>query len=291
MDVVFHLGAHATDEGRLVRTLLDNRAILEAEGVAVPRPRHARPVLREAARAVRETGPSAALEQALIDELTTLDDPARLILDNPNFLGDVNNAIGPDSFYPLAARRANTLASLFPSHRIEFAIGIRNPATFIPAVFRAAELGEFSHFIRSIQLAALRWSELVERLLDTVPDAVVRVWANEDTPYLWSEIVRALAGVGPDVALEGLDNFIATLLTEEGFDRLHSYLESHPPLNENQRRRIIAAFLERFPREEAVMEDIELPGWNEALVEELTALYEEDLYTLARMDEVLLHVP
>lgn len=291
MDVVFHLGAHGTDEGRLVRTLLANSETLAGEGVAVPRPRHARPIIREAARILQAGQASAAFEQALLDELTELEQPERLILANDNFLGAVGQAVGAEQLYPLASRRAAVLASLFPSARIEFSIGIRNPATFIPAIFRATKEREFSHFIREISLEALRWSELAERILDAVPDATVRIWANEDTPYIWPEIVRAVAGVGADVALEGLDDFLAELLTEEGKQRLTSYLASHPPLNESQRRRIVAAFLERFPREEAVMEDIELPGWTPELVEELTELYEEDLYTIARMDEVLFHIP
>ena len=37
MRIVYHLGAHCTDEDRLVRCLLKNRAVLAEAGIAVPR--------------------------------------------------------------------------------------------------------------------------------------------------------------------------------------------------------------------------------------------------------------
>ena len=39
MQIVFHLGAHCTDDGLLIRSILKNRAKLAAEGIGVPGPK------------------------------------------------------------------------------------------------------------------------------------------------------------------------------------------------------------------------------------------------------------
>ena len=38
MRIAYHLGAHCTDDERLLRTLIANRALLADEGVVVPDP-------------------------------------------------------------------------------------------------------------------------------------------------------------------------------------------------------------------------------------------------------------
>ncbi len=40
MEIVYHLGAHCTDEDRLLRCLLKNRGILAQQGIIVPGPTH-----------------------------------------------------------------------------------------------------------------------------------------------------------------------------------------------------------------------------------------------------------
>ena len=47
MRIVYHLGAHCTDEDRLVRCLLKNRATLAEQGIVVPAPTRYRKLLRE----------------------------------------------------------------------------------------------------------------------------------------------------------------------------------------------------------------------------------------------------
>ena len=38
MRIVYHLGAHCTDDERLMRCLLKNRDVLSAQGIVVPGP-------------------------------------------------------------------------------------------------------------------------------------------------------------------------------------------------------------------------------------------------------------
>ena len=52
------------------------------------------------------------------------------------------------------------------------------------------------------------------------------------------------------------------------------------------RRRIVAAFLGKFAIDEALEEEIDLPGWTDETVEELTRRYDEDLLDIARIPGV-----
>ena len=53
----------------------------------------------------------------------------------------------------------------------------------------------------------------------------------------------------------------------------------------------IAAFLEKVAEEEAIEEELDLAGWTDALVDELTALYDEDVVRISEMDDVTLLMP
>ena len=79
---------------------------------------------------------------------------------------------------------------------------------------------------------------------------------------------------------------LQSIMTEAGFERMQSYLETQNPNSEMLRRRIFAALLDKFVQEDALEEDIEIPGWSEALIDETTARYEDDVYKIERMSGV-----
>ena len=83
--------------------------------------------------------------------------------------------------------------------------------------------------------------------------------------------------------ISGGFDLLGQIMSAEGMKRFHSYLKSHPPRTEVQKRRIIAAFLDKYVIDDEVEEEFDLPGWTEEMVDELTELYEEDLYTIERM--------
>ena len=80
MRIVYHLGAHFTDDERLLRCLLKNRDVLAQHDIVVPGPNRYRRLLRETATKLK--GKAAKVdEQALILEQIMEDDRAvRLIL-------------------------------------------------------------------------------------------------------------------------------------------------------------------------------------------------------------------
>ncbi|RVT85493.1 hypothetical protein DXV76_06960 [Rhodobacteraceae bacterium CCMM004] len=292
MDIAFHIGAHCTDDDRLLKTLLRNRDDLKSHGIAVPGPSMYRSVLREVATKLRGDEASQETQDVVLETILEGDDPDRLILINQSFLCMPQVAVEGGQLYPKAAKAA-WLRNLFPDHRAAFFLGLRNPATFVPALF--AETGgdtlDFPAFLGGTDPRALRWSEMIARLRQAVPDAPLTVWCNEDTPFLWEKLVRAIAAAPATVPIHGEYDMLRTIMSQEGMSRLRAYLRAHPPRDEEMRQRIVAAFLDKFALDDEVEQEMDLPGWNSDLVEDLTEIYDEDLFAIARMPGVHVLTP
>jgi hypothetical protein len=80
-------------------------------------------------------------------------------------------------------------------------------------------------------------------------------------------------------------------MSREGMARLRAYMKEKPPANEITRRRVVLAFLDKFALREEIEQEISLPGWSDALVEELTQIYDEDMDMLARIPGVTFLAP
>ena len=285
MQIVFHVGAHCTDEGQIQTCLARNRRRLAEEGIVIPNPGQWRPVLRETIDALDGQPASREVQEIMLDSILTEDDPQRIIFSNNTFLCGVQKVLDHDSFYPTAGSKCLKLFNLFHDREVEFCLALRNPATFLPACF--AKLGgeDFGAYIALVDPMTLRWSEVVARIRKAVPGVPLKVWSNEDTPFIWYELLREIADHAPATRLVGRDAFLETIMLPEGLERMENYLKTHPPANEIQRRRILGAFLDKFEIEDPT-QNVTAPGWTEEYVNTLTEIYEEDLFAIERMPGV-----
>jgi len=291
MQVVYHLGLHCTDEDRLLRALLKNKGRLAEEGIAIPGPGRYRPVLREALKALRGAPASAEMQETMLDSIMDAEGMGRIVFSYDSFLCVPEKAVGEGRLYPMAGDKTRWFPALFPAADTAFAFAIRNPATFLPAVFARTEGLSFDAFLGAAAPEDLSWAAMVARVRAGSPEVPLTVWCDEDTPLIWPEVVAAVAGTARPEALAGLDDFLATLMSPEGLERLRAVRAELPPLAAVARRRLTAAFLERFARPEAVEVEFDLPGWTADLVEELTERYEEDVERIAGMDGVRFIAP
>jgi hypothetical protein len=288
MEIVYHLGVHLTDEERVPRTLLKNRAVLARERIVVPWPRQYRYIFRDLMNRLGGKKANREMQDLILDGLTTMDDPKRVVFCNENFFCLRPQALGPDQFYPMAGERARRLRYIFPENEVSFFLAVRNPATFVPALYEAVQPSEYESFIGATDPARLAWSEMIARIRESVPDSRITVWCNEDLPVLWPEVLRAVTGHGPDTRLSNLGEFWGQLMVPEGLKRMQSYFADHPPASDERRRRAVAAFLEKFGRPDKIEMEIDLPGWTEEVVEAMTLAYEADLAAIARTPSVTL---
>lgn len=277
MQVVYHIGAHCTDEDRLLKSLLKNRGALQQHGIDVPGPSKYRKLIRQTLKSLNGVLPAVGAEAALLKSITGTENIKRLVLSAEDFLTFASGTFINQNLYGNAISRIPALASLFPSAEIEFHLAMRNPASFIPAVFaRTSDIG-FDQFMRGTSPYDVHWSSLVHSIRASAPDAKLTVWCNEDTPMLWPRLMHSMAGGRLTTPYLGEADLLAEIMTADGVQRYTTYMQSHPPQNDAQHSRIITAFLDKFAVEDALEEHLDAPGWTQDLVDDLTLGYEEDL--------------
>ena len=291
MQVVIHAGAHVTDEDRLLNCLLRNRDLLSDVGTDVPQPSVYRKLLRDILTEATRNGVSDETRDIVLAAIARDETADRLVLSNENFFGTPKMAVGPGMFYPAAPPRLEGFHEIFSGDRIELFLALRNPATYLPALLNRSPEASMATFLSGHDPAAFRWSDLIARIRAALPDLPITVWCNEDTPLIWAEVVREMAGLEPAAGFDGEFELLAEIMTPGGMTRFESYLESHPGMTEIQKRRVISAFLDKFVNEDAIEEELDIPGWSEDLIDRLSTLYDEDLYEVQRIPGVTMITP
>lgn len=290
MRIVYHLGAHFTDDERLLRCLLKNRDLLAQHDIVVPGPKRYRRLLRETATRLKGQPADVADQALILEQIMEEDRASRLILSWDSFLS-LPNYVLKDKLYPAAGERVRAFCQIFPEIEAEFHLAIRNPASFLPQLHDSLKPESYRDFLNGADPFDMYWSEVIERILEANPGVPLTIWCDEDTPLIWPEVLRAVSGLPEDARIEGEDDLLASLMSGEGLTRMNAYIASHPPQTVMQRRKIVSAFLDKFALPERVDQEIAMPGWTAEMVAEITALYEEDVARIAHMQGLTFLAP
>jgi hypothetical protein len=132
----------------------------------------------------------------LMHSLTYGRDVKRLLLVNPNFVGNVANPFGKELFYLRISALIYQLQKLFPNNSLQLFSSTRSPANFLPSCYvqslLAASFTSYSKFLAEVNLLNLKLSPFLQRLEGKQNDMPLTVWRYEDYPYIWREIVQVL---------------------------------------------------------------------------------------------------
>lgn len=291
MHIILHAGAHFTDDDRLIKCLLRNKDDFSRRGIAVPGPGRYRKLLRATLSSLRNADPGPDAREVLLDAI--LDDEAaqRVLLSNAQFFGLAKAAVQGDRLYPSAGERMAAMRRLFPDDRLELFLAIRNPATFLPQILQRSEDASLPEMMMGADPRDLAWSEMIADIRRAAPDVPITVWCNEDSPMIWPRIIRAMAGLDANEKIVGGFDLLREIMSPEGMRRFRAYLHEHPVMSEAQKQRVMAAFLAKFALPEALEEEIDIPGWTPALVDEITGAYDEDVADIQRLDGVRFLAP
>lgn len=290
MDILFHLGAHATDDGLLIRSILRNRGKLAEEGIGVPGPGRYRELLGEVSTRLRGAAADADTEAMLLEMIRDDDTADRIVLSNENFLCRSSVVLSSEGLYA-KAEKSRWLRKCFPSHNTEFALGLRNTATMVPALLAQLPEPDRSVLLAEIPLDQLLWADVVAEIVEANPGCRILVWRHEDSPYIWSELVKEFTGHDPYISLDGTFDMIEQVMSTAGVARLKEFLEAHPDLTETRRRQAIAAFLDAHPKDQEPETAIALPGWTPDITAGLTQMYDEDVAKVAALPGVTFLAP
>jgi hypothetical protein len=286
MQIVYHIGAHCTDEDRLVRSLLKSRGVLAPQGIIVPAPRLYRQILPRIAQSMNDGPAGAETQKVILDAVMEEEKAERLIFSHDYLIGFPRGAISEIGFYKGVVERVTAFSNLFPDAQNEFHLALRNPATMIPALIARIPDATYESVMGGVDPLCLRWAPVVQRLLTALPGIDLTVWCNEDTPLIWPELLRNMAGLPAEAEMEGDFDLLSSIMSEVGLSRLKAFLESHPPRSISQRRRIVMAFLDKFALKDEIEMEIPLPGWTTDLVEAITAVYDADVAEIEAIPEI-----
>lgn len=291
MQIVLHAGSHNTEEDRLMRCLLRNKDDFSKRGVVVPGPGKYRGLLRETLTALQDAPPAPDAREVLLDLILDEEVADRVILSHMFLFGAPRGCLREGMLYRDAPERVAQLTALFPHDEIELFIAMRNPATLLPAWLQSAPQDDMPSFLRGAAPTAIRWSDTLAAIRSAAPQVTVTTWCFEDMPLIWAQIIREMAGLEHGEKIVGGFDLLSTIMTQEGMKRFRAYLKAHPVMTEMQKRRVIAAFLDKFAIEDEIEEELDAPGWTEETVEAMTEIYEEDMHAVARIPGVTLIAP
>lgn len=290
MQMVFHLGVHGTDGDRLLKTLLNNRsALLRNHTEVVPPARH-RGLFEEAMMALNGGPATAEMQQIMLDAMLDSEAPHRVLMSSPTLLGAPTRAVGSEGLYPQIGARAVALANLFPDAQAEFFVAIRNPAVLLSKLMHL-NVGDYGTLMQGCQPGELRWRDAIRRLVNATQGRRVVVWCHEDVPMIWPELVRLIGDMAPDMPLSGGLLYMHELLGDAGLARLREAMAGRDQISIAQRREIHAQILASHIRPGATDEDITLPGWTQATVDEVTGIYRSDVAEIAVLPGVEFILP
>lgn len=290
MRIAIHAGAHCTDDDRLLKALLRNADGLRGRAVSIPGPGRYRGLLSDMLNKLGDATPAPESREIILDRILSEDAEMvdRMVLSHENLFCVPKMMLSGGALYRKAESRLAAMTRLFPGDALELYIGLRNPATLLPTCFGFAPGGNFEDFLGGMDPLQFRWSHLIAGLRKALPDIPITIWCNEDTPLIWGEIIRALAGLDSGAKIAGAFDLLSEIMDSEGMRRFRAYLAEHPTINEAQKRRVMMAFLDKYALDEELEEVLDLPGWDDAYVDRLTALYDADVDAMAAMPGVRL---
>jgi hypothetical protein len=290
MRIAYHLGAHCTDDERLLRCLLKNRAVLAEDGIHVPGPARYRNLLRDTAVALKGKTASIDTQAMVLEQIMEQDRADRLVLSWDNFLSYPQWALR-GALYPNAAERIRAFTQIFPEIEAEFYLAIRNPATFLPDLFQRQKGKTYAEFMEGVDPLRLRWSTMIAQVRALNPNVPLTIWCDEDTPLIWPDVLQAVSGHRDGLVLADADTLLATIMTADGLARMTAYLAENPPASPDIRRGIVAAFLDKYADPAKIEMDLDMPGWTDDLVAEMTEVYEADVAYIARVQGLTFLAP
>lgn len=292
MQVAIHLGAHATSGDLLRHTLLANAETLKSHGLSCVDPDAYRVDLETTTRKF-EFAPPPRVQKRIAAKASSFPDPGRIVISYEDIICPPERVFRNGLLYNAAANVPALLRAMFSQHEVSFFLALRNPATFIPSVFdaclkRPTDLGAL---LQGANLDLMRWSDVVFAIREAAPDCPLTVWCHEDSPFIWPQLLHAVAGLSDPIPIRGEFDIIKQIMTPEGMQLMLAELSENRPDSMQGLMLVIARFLEDHAIEEEVVQTLDLPGWTPEIVASLTRDYNDDLPEIAAMEGVRMIMP
>ena len=291
MQTVFHVGVHGTDGDRLLKTLLNNRAYLMKNRTEVVTPNRHRGLFEEALMSLKGGRATPEMVQIMQDAVLETDAPERVLFSSPTFMGAPGRAVTVNGLYSQMGSRVAALANLFPDAESEFFVAIRNPAVLLAEVMAIFNGGGYHVLMQGQHPLDLRWRDAIRHLIGAAQGRRVVIWCHEDVPLIWPEVVRLMADIPLDVPVRGGLDYLQELLTPEGQQKLKAQISERDQMSISQRRALTTQIMQSDGIDGALDQPIDLPGWTQELVDQVTQQYHADVAEIAVLPGVEFILP
>ncbi|WP_069301303.1 hypothetical protein [Neptunicoccus sediminis] len=292
MDFRLHIGVHRSATQHLRKMLWQNRDLLQSQGICVPLADQAE---RAFARAIKQISRGATprdVKAELVSALTKDQSYRRVVMIDPSISGTLMRPVGKEYFYPRIATTMSRILNVLNGESLRVFVGLRNPASFIPSCYCAGMRHNpalsFEDFVADANLQGLRWSDYLHRAQLKKADLPITTWRYEDYPLMWRDVAQALTGIKNRELLVGSSAPVNSGLSLRGAILMHSYLKEHPVGTRAEFEKLNRAFDRKFPSTQGFNDELH---WPEELTEGMTENYEDDLYYIERMDNVMMLSP
>lgn len=286
MNIVFHIGAHGTDSELLLKSVLRNRNALFSRGVATPAPAPYRKLLHETIGKLNGAKPTEDMQQLLLDTIVPDEGINRLILSHENFLSGSAGVIRDGMLYPNATDTFARLANLLPGSDFEFFLAIKNPVSLLVDMLKRLPSGSYGTVMGMSDPRDLRWAPVIRRMLPYLGANRLVIWCREDTGFVWPEVLRLMMDLPPAQSFMGPVALLMRLVTDEGMKMLTQKWKDNPKSSVDQIRADIEVALITHARPDSLDDLVVIPGWTQALIDEITRNYEEDIAEIAALPGV-----
>jgi len=216
MQIVYHIGAHCTDQESLHASLVKNNEMLVQKRVApASTPKYQNIICGH----LKAKAAGSRLEKTRLELLADIlgnTEADRAIFTNGNFIRVPNRIFENEVFYMLAVEKLQAFGTLFSGHDIEISICIRDPESFIPAAFGELHGRSYDRLTAGTRAEVLQWHGLIDQIRATSPNAKITAWCNENTPFIWPRLLRCVMCLTDEDPVEGGYDLIASALTQSG---------------------------------------------------------------------------
>lgn len=292
MHVNLHIGMHFSRTSRLVKSVRLNAANFARHGIVAPPVMAYRPVIAETLAHLDGMPPTRDESRALVREIMGDADARRAVLIDEEWAGPIETAFDDEMLYAGMGENVRRVRELLQTEEVSLSLALINPATYVAGVLgvnRAA--GKARWFVRNIPPETISWQLSIDRLLATVPDVPVTIWAEEDAPLIWSRALRHISGLPEGTAVRAHLMALQEILAPEGMKRLMTFLQKFPLTDPVATERAILAFLDKYDAAPVYGPQGGIEGWDDAALATITARYEADIARLAEYPRVTVIQP
>ena len=286
MQVAIHAGALFTDEGRLIKALQANAALLGQRNVSFWGPRRYRQIFAPALNASQDARRDADALTRFLALPSRGAEAERSIVSDPSFIGEKLSVIEDGQLYRQAGQRVAHLDRLMGGRPVELFLGLRNLGTFLPKVLMWLPEADRLSVLNSTDLSCLSWLSMIEDIRELAPDVKVTLWSSEDSPLIWGEILRAVTGMPDDLPVAGEFDFVSSLVSDIGKHQIQKLVEQDGAQRGEGFYDDLVRIFQQHALPDEIEEDVNLPGWSDDIVAAFTELYEQDLTRIQSMSDI-----